>query len=105
LQNKHEVTQGGESPNAPAVGVCALVGDLWRYQYRCRDFSCEDRVEAAKYNLIQWRGLIGENVAYPAVRDGRDLSKNREALLKHWRESRFLDFTKNSSSTQTGGGN
>lgn len=79
--------------------------DYWAAKTEGFDFSREDRVDAAKYNLIQWRGLIGEDVAYPAVRDGRDLSKNREALLKHWRESRFLDFTKNSSTARTGGGN
>jgi YVTN family beta-propeller protein len=73
------------------------------------DFSREDRVDAAKYNLIQWQGLLGENVAYPAARDGRDLRKNREALLKQWRESRLVAFTEKSSTTakkgaQTDGG-
>jgi YVTN family beta-propeller protein len=72
------------------------------------DFSREDRVDAAKYNLIQWQGLVGEKVAYPTVRDGRDLRKNREALLKQWRESRLLAFTEGSTTakkrTQTGGG-
>jgi DNA-binding beta-propeller fold protein YncE len=79
--------------------------DYWAAKTEGFDFSREDRVDAAKYNLIQWQGLIGENVAYPTVRDGRDLSKNRDTLLKHWRESRFLDFTKNSSTTHTSGGN
>jgi DNA-binding beta-propeller fold protein YncE len=67
------------------------------------DFSREDRVDAAKYNLIQWRGLIGRNAAYPTVRDGRDLRKNREALLKKWRESRVLAF-RDSSTPETGDG-
>src|SRR2546430_1812278 len=46
------------------------------------NFDRADQVDAAKYNLIQWQGLVGEDVPYPAVRDGRDLSKHRKALLK-----------------------
>ena len=72
------------------------------------DFSREDRVDAAKYNLIQWQGLVGENVPYPTARDGRDLSKNRKALLQQWRASRLLAFTASSATAekvaQTGGG-
>jgi hypothetical protein len=62
-------------------------------------------VDAAKYNLLQWQGLLGENVPYPAMRDGRDLSKNREALLRQWRASRLLTLTESSSTTGVGGGN
>jgi len=73
------------------------------------DFSREDRVDAAKYNLIQWQGLLGERVPYPTLRDGRDLSKNRQALLRQWRQSRVVTFKENSStsgkSAQTGSGN
>jgi hypothetical protein len=36
-----------------------------------------------------WQGLVGENVLYPAGRDGKDLSKKRGVLLKQWRESRM----------------
>ena len=69
------------------------------------DFSREDRVDAAKYNLVQWQGLVGENVPYPSVRDGRDLRKNRAALLKRWQDARLLAFSqKQPSTTQTGGG-
>jgi YVTN family beta-propeller protein len=77
----------------------------WAAKTEGFDFSREDRVDAAKFNLIQWQGLIGAKVPYPAVRDGRDLSKNREALLKHWRESRVLGFVQSSSTGQAGGGN
>jgi hypothetical protein len=77
----------------------------WAAKTEGFDFSREDRVDAAKYNLIQWQGLIGESVAYPTVRDGRDLSKNREALLKQWRASRILTLTESSSTTRVGGGN
>ena len=77
----------------------------WAAKTEGFDFSREDRVDAAKFNLIQWQGLIGANVPYPAVRDGRDLSKKREALLKQWRESRVLGFVQSSSTGQAGGGN
>ncbi len=76
----------------------------WATKTKGFDFTREDRVDAAKYNLIQWQGLVGENVPYPTVRDGRDLSKNRGALLRQWREWRVLAFTESSSTTQAGGG-
>jgi hypothetical protein len=77
----------------------------WAAKTEGFDFSREDRVDAAKYNLIQWQGLVGENVPYPTVRDGRDLSKNRQALLKQWRESRILAIKESSSTARAGGGN
>jgi YVTN family beta-propeller protein len=77
----------------------------WAAKTEGFDFSREDRVDAAKYNLIQWQGLLGENVRYPAMRDGRDLSKNREALLRQWRASRLLTLTESSSTTRVGGEN
>src|SRR5215469_8696922 len=75
----------------------------WAEKTEGFDFSQEDRVDAAKYNLIQWRGLVGENVPYPDVRDGRDLSKNRAALLKKWRVSRIAAFSEQQAGRQTGG--
>jgi hypothetical protein len=77
----------------------------WAAKTEGFDFSREDRVDAAKYNLIQWQGLVGENIPYPTVRDRRDLSKNREALLRQWRASRLLTLTESSSTTRAGGGN
>src|SRR5205807_10530106 len=68
------------------------------------NFDRADQVDAAKYNLIQWQGLVGEDVPYPAVRDGRDLSKHRKALLKQWRESRLAAFTKQQATLHAGGG-
>ena len=77
----------------------------WAAKTEGFDFGREDHVDAAKYNLLQWQGLLGENVPYPAMRDGRDLSKNREALLRQWRASRLLTLTESSSTTRVGGGN
>jgi DNA-binding beta-propeller fold protein YncE len=68
------------------------------------DFSHEDRVDAANYNLIQWQGLVGENVPYPSVRHGRDLSKSRAALLKKWRDARLLAFSQQQTTAHSGGG-
>jgi hypothetical protein len=70
------------------------------------DFSREDRVDAPTYNLVLWKGLVGENVPYPTSRDARDLSKNRSTLLKRWREARFLSFSQQqaTATTQSGGG-
>jgi YVTN family beta-propeller protein len=66
------------------------------------NFDRADQVDAPTYNLILWQGLVGENVAYPASRDGRDLSKKRGALLRQWRASRAQALTQQ---PQTGGGN
>jgi hypothetical protein len=52
------------------------------------DFSVEDRLDSAQYNRILWQGLVGENVAYPSVRDGRDLRHNRDTLLRRFHKAR-----------------
>jgi DNA-binding beta-propeller fold protein YncE len=69
------------------------------------NFDQADQVNASAYNLILWKGLVGDNVAYPTERDGKDLSKRRGALLKQWRESRIREFTQQQRATQSGGGN
>jgi YVTN family beta-propeller protein len=76
----------------------------WAAKTEGFDFDRADQVDASKYNLIQWQGLLGENVPYPAVRDGRDLSKKRGSLLKTWRASRLALLNKNVA-TASGGGN
>ena len=40
------------------------------------DFSVADRLDSVRYNLLLWRGLMGER-PYPTARDGRDLRGNR----------------------------
>jgi hypothetical protein len=69
------------------------------------DFDRPDQIDSAKYNLILWQGLAGENVPYPAARSGQDLSKKRSALLKKWRESQMRTFMQQRQATQSGGGN
>jgi DNA-binding beta-propeller fold protein YncE len=68
------------------------------------DFSRADQVDAPAYNLILWKGVVGDAIPYPAARDARDLSKNRSALLKQWRESRTAALSEEKQTTQTGGG-
>jgi len=45
-----------------------------------QNFAREDAVDTASFNQALWRGVKGENVPYPTVRDGRDLSNNRVQL-------------------------
>jgi len=78
--------------------------NYWAEKTAGFNFDQADQVNASNYNLILWKGLVGDNVAYPAERDGRDLSKNRGALLKQWRESRIREFTQERAA-QSGGGN
>jgi hypothetical protein len=35
------------------------------------------------YNLVLGKGLIGDGVPYPNIRDARDLRRNRQSLLKN----------------------
>ena len=47
-----------------------------------QDFKREDNLDTVRFNRALWAGLMGEDVPYPTERHGRDLSRNREALLK-----------------------
>jgi hypothetical protein len=78
--------------------------EYWSTKTAGFNFDQADQVDAPTYNLILWKGLVGDHVEYPAGRDGRDLSKKRGALLKQWRESRIREFIQQQRSTQSGGG-
>ena len=54
----------------------------WEKRMSGQDFDKEDNLDTADYNRVLWEGMKGKKVPYPAVRDGRDLSQNREALLR-----------------------
>jgi DNA-binding beta-propeller fold protein YncE len=58
----------------------------WANQTRGFDFSSEDRVNAAVYNRILWKGILGDARPYPAVRSGADLRHHREQLLSEYRK-------------------
>lgn len=53
----------------------------WAARTRGFDFSVEDHIDSARFNRILWKGLMGAETPYPKVRDGRDLRRNRAALL------------------------
>ncbi|HVA16868.1 MAG TPA: hypothetical protein VMV59_04040, partial [Candidatus Dormibacteraeota bacterium] len=54
----------------------------WAAKTRGFDFNVEDHIDSASFNHILWRGLMGAKVAYPTVRSGRDLRRDRGALLE-----------------------
>jgi YVTN family beta-propeller protein len=56
----------------------------WAERTQGYDFSREDKLDASAFNRVLWNGLKGESQPYPAERDGRDLSKNRQRLLQEF---------------------
>ncbi len=56
------------------------------------DFSDADRIDAAVYNRILWKGLMG-NRPYPAGSTGLDLRHNRAQLLANYQRSLKLKPT------------
>ena len=64
------------APLAPAHDAA-----YWAEKTRGFDFSAEDQLDSAAFNLVLWNGLKG-NQPYPAERDGRDLRKHRRRLLE-----------------------
>jgi len=60
----------------------------WASKTKGFDFSAEDKLDSDSFNLILWNGLKGESTPYPSERDGRDLSKHRDALLHSQRKSK-----------------
>ncbi len=55
----------------------------WAARTRGMDFSVEDHLDSAKFNRVVWEGTMG-NHKYPTVRNGADLSANREELLRRY---------------------
>jgi YVTN family beta-propeller protein len=55
--------------------------EYWAKQTRGFDWSQEDRIPAVLFNQILWKGLTG-GLPYPVARSGKDLSHDRDALLK-----------------------
>jgi hypothetical protein len=71
---------GGDS--ADAYAKPRHDAGYWAAKTKGMDFSVEDHVDPEKFNRIVWEGLVGKDVPYPTVRDGRNLRENREELLK-----------------------
>jgi len=75
-------TSGGAAQGGSAYAKPRHDAAYWAEKAKGMDFSVEDRVDPAKFNRIVWEGLVGKDVPYPTVRDGRNLRGNREELLK-----------------------
>jgi len=59
--------------------------EYWTKAMEGQDFKREDNLDTERYNRALWSGLMGDDVPYPNERHGRDLSRNRAALLKRAR--------------------
>jgi YVTN family beta-propeller protein len=60
----------------------------WAGKTRDFDFTTEDKLDSERFNMVLWKGLKGESQPYPSERDGLDLSKHREKLLRDLRKSK-----------------
>ncbi|MDE0853901.1 MAG: bifunctional YncE family protein/alkaline phosphatase family protein [Nevskia sp.] len=71
-------------PSGVALGPEAprLLHDArwWAARTRGMDFSVEDRLDPVRYDRLLWEGIKG-GLPYPAQRSGKDLRRNRAALL------------------------
>ncbi|HKD13511.1 MAG TPA: hypothetical protein VKE71_03105, partial [Candidatus Angelobacter sp.] len=56
--------------------------EYWEQQTSGMDFSAEDRIDSERFNLILWKGMMGDDKPYPGERSGRNLRDNREELLR-----------------------
>ena len=68
---------GGHAPGRPGHDA-----QYWAEKTSGLDFSEQDRVDTERFNLILWKGIMGDDVPYPTERSGLDLSKNRKELLR-----------------------
>ena len=73
--------KGRRPPRAQAEARPDHDAAYWEEQTRGFDFSAEDRLDAARYNEILWRGIMGDRVPYPTVRSGLNLRHRRAHLL------------------------
>ena len=60
----------------------------WAGKTKDFDFSAEDKLDSESFNMVLWKGLKGESTTYPSERNGRDLSKHREEMLRDLRKSK-----------------
>ncbi len=79
------------APNSTAQGRSSIPAHdaaYWADKTKDFDFTVEDKLDSDSFNLVLWRGIKGELQPYPSERDGRDLSKHRDALLREQRKSK-----------------
>jgi YVTN family beta-propeller protein len=67
-----------------ALGEACIIpqrsGAYWAAAMQGQDFSREDHLDTAAYNLALWKGLKGD-APYPSSRDGQDLRNDRPSRL------------------------
>lgn len=68
-------TSGAMGPYQPKHDA-----EYWEEQTRGMDFSAQDRLDSERFNLILWKGMMGEDAPYPTERSGKDLRKKHSAL-------------------------
>ncbi len=56
--------------------------EYWERVMAGQDFEREDDLDTDRFNLALWTGLRGEGIAYPDVRHGKDMRRDRERLIK-----------------------
>jgi DNA-binding beta-propeller fold protein YncE len=64
--------------------------EYWAQVTEGMDFTEQDRVDAAVFNRILWKGMMGDK-PYPAAPSGKDLRQNRDKLLSDYRLSLTRD--------------
>ena len=72
---------GAPKPAASAYAVPRHGAAYWEEKMRGLDFHVEDKLDTPLFNRALWEGLKGSDVPYPEERSGRDLRRNRAALL------------------------
>jgi hypothetical protein len=55
----------------------------WQKKLGGMDYSEEDKLDTARFNLELWKGMMG-NKPYPTERNGKDLRENRKELLAQY---------------------
>ena len=54
----------------------------WAARMEGQDFNKMDNLDTDRFNRVLWEGLMGPDLPYPTVRHGRQMSTDREALLR-----------------------
>ena len=73
---------GEEKSGIAPIAAPSHDAAYWSGKTQGFDFTAEDKLDSSSFNLILWNGLKDEGQPYPSERDGRDLRKNRPALLR-----------------------
>jgi len=71
-------------PKIPHSSAVLLRHDSqwWAAQTKGMNFSRPDALDPVAFNVLLWRGIVGDNIPVPAVRSGVDLRNDRTELLR-----------------------